>query len=335
MTRIFFYGLRPYDELPLAQRFAAAYGIPMAWTEALPSAENAVLAKGCEVVCCTPCRLPASLLAAFASGGCRVVVSRAIGYDWIDLDACRALGLKVYHAQYPPDGVADYAVMLLVMAVRKMGQILARAAVQDYSLEGKMGRSLHTMTVGVVGCGRIGRAVLKRLSGFGCNLLACDPHPTEEAEALARFVTLDELARESDAVTLHVAATTADTHLLGSRFFAAAKPGLVVVNTSRGQLVDTGALLDALESGKVGAAALDVQEGENGIYYFNRMGEVIPNRNLMVLKSLPNVILSPHAAFYTDEDMDAEIRSVFEGVDAWMRRRPSALEVRLSPECPS
>ena len=208
-----------------------------------------------------------------------------------------------------------------------MGHILKRGEVQDYSLQGKIGRDLSGCTVGVIGTGHIGRTVLQHLSGFGCKLLAYDLYPSEEAAQYARYVDFDTLCAESDVITLHTNATAENHHLIDAAALARMKQGAVIVNTARGSLIDSKALIDALESGHIGAAALDVLENENGLYYYNRAGDPIANTELALLRSFPNVLLTCHTAFYTDEDVESMVRGVFESAAAFAKGEPTRHDV--------
>jgi D-specific alpha-keto acid dehydrogenase len=182
------------------------------------------------------------------------------------------------------------------MAVRDARSIVLRAEVHDYRLNDVRGRELRDLTVGVVGTGRIGAAVIDRLRGFGCRILAYDNRPAIPAD----FVSLDDLLRQSDIVTLHTPLNGDTHHLLDRQRIKQMKRGAFVVNTGRGALVDTEALISALENGSLGGAALDVLEGEEGIFYADCRNEPIESELLLRLHKLPNVLISPHTAYYTD-----------------------------------
>ena len=233
------------------------------------------------------------------------------------------------HSHYPPEGVANYTIMLMLMATRKMNQIMLRAAAQDYSLQGKMGRDLSNCTVGVIGTGKIGSTVIRHLAGFGCKLLAYDLHPCDEVRSLAEYVPLDELYARSDVITLHLNATPENRHLIDDSAIAQMKPGTLLINTARGTLIDPDALVRGLESGKLGGAGLDVVENENGLCYYNRCGEALPNRELNLLRSFPNVIVSPHTAFYTDVNVASMVQCAFEATAAFAAGKPYSCEVAL------
>jgi D-lactate dehydrogenase len=178
---------------------------------------------------------------------------------------------------------------------------MERASVQDFTLKGKIGIELHNATVGVIGTGRIGKTVINELYGFGCNIIAYDIYRSEEVKAKAEYVSLEELYKKSDIITLHTPATEDNYHMIDKSAIEQMKTGVMIINCARGSLIDTQALIDGIESGKIGFAGLDVIEQESGLYYFNRMGEPLGNPQLAILKSYSNVIVTPHTAFYTDE----------------------------------
>ena len=225
--------------------------------------------------------------------------------------------------------MANYTIMLMLMCTRRMNEIMLRANVQDYSLPGKMGRDISGCTVGVIGTGKIGQTVIRHLSGFGCKILAYDLYPNDAVRQYADYVTRDELYAQSDIITLHTNATAENHHLINAGALAKMKDGVLLVNTARGTLIDPDALIAGLESGKIGGAGLDVIEDETGIYYYNRMGQAIPNRELNLLRSYPNVIVSPHTAFYTDVNVASMVQSPFEALDAYAHGQSYAGEVQL------
>ena len=317
--KIMFYALRPFDELPYAEQFSKEYGIEFAWTHEYPNPDNIALAEGCDAVCTTPCDMGAPYIDAFAALGVRYLPCRSIGYDHIDREAAALRGMKVSNVGYAPGGVANYSIMMMLMLLRKMMPIMKRAEVQDFQLKGKMGKDISGCTVGVIGTGRIGSTLIRSLSGFGCRILAYDLYPSEAVRQYAKYVPMERLLAESDILSLHAPATPENDHLLNREAFAMCRDGVIVINAARGSLIDTQALIEALESGRVGSAGLDVLENEAGLYYYNREGEVIRNDEMSILRSFPNVILSPHTAFYTEDAVESMVRGVFESVDSWRR----------------
>lgn len=297
--KIFAYALREFDEKQFFDEYSKQFDCEYGYTTAYPSPENVELARGYDAISATPCDLGADMLQRFYDVGVRYIATRSIGFDHIDLEKAKELGMGVSHVSYPPETVANYSIMLMLMCCRKISEILDRAKVQDYTLKGKMGRDISNCTIGIVGTGQIGKTVIKHLSGFGCRILAYDLYPNDECAAYAEYVSLDKLYAESDIISLHAPATAENYHMLSREAFSQMKDGVIIINTARGALIDTEALIEALENGKVGHAALDVLEKEDGLYYANRIGDVIENREMAILRTFPNVILSPHTAFYT------------------------------------
>jgi D-specific alpha-keto acid dehydrogenase len=230
--------------------------------------------------------------------GVEYISTRSIGFDHIDLRAADNLGITVENVVYAPDGVADYTLMLILMAIRNVTGVLRSAERHDFRLSSARGKDLRDMTVGVLGVGHMGNAVIRRLQGFGCRVLASSNRPTEAAAA--EFVSLDELLLESDVVTLHLPLNADTHHVIGRKQIAMMKRGAYLINTGRGALVDTGALVVALETERLGGAALDVLEGEEGIFYADCTTRPIDNHFLLRLQQLPNAIVTPHTAYYTE-----------------------------------
>ena len=230
---------------------------------------------------------------------------------------------------YPTECVAEYAVMLLLCSIRKFQQSMLRAAAQDYTLKGKMGQDLCNCTVGVVGTGHIGQIFIKYLQGFGCRVLAYDRFPKKEMEGLAEYVDLDTLYAQSDAISLHVPSNDETYHMINHEAIAKMKDGVIIINTARGNVIDSKALIASLKNGKIGGAGLDVIENEAGLYYCNRMGDHIDNDELAMLRSFPNVIVSPHLAFYVETTVSNMIEKNFIAIDALRKGELSPFEIKL------
>ena len=258
----------------------------------------------------------ADLLARLADCGLRVLVTRTIGTDHIDLAAAERLGVRVSNATYAPDSVADFTLMLVLVALRKYKQMIYRQNVNDFSLPGLMGRTLSSLTVGIVGTGRIGRAVARRLAAFGARVIGYDPVPSDEFRELGEYVSLDELFAGSDVITFHAPSTPENYHMVRDETLARMRDGVVLVNTARASLMDVGALVTGIESGKIGALAMDVFEGEDEIYHAFRMHDIIANRDMAYLRQFPNTVLTQHVAFYTQQAVD---EMVAHAVDAALR----------------
>ncbi|MCM1104479.1 MAG: D-lactate dehydrogenase VanH-A [Clostridium sp.] len=239
-------------------------------------------------------RITASDLLTLRDAGVQFLSTRSIGYDHIDTEAAGRLGITIANAAYAPDGVADYTLMLILMLLRSAGFSLSRTAHFDFRLPPCRGKELRDMTVGIIGAGRIGRAVQKRLRGFGCRILLCDQNDSADC------VPLCLLLKESDLITLHVPLSDVTYHMLGQEQFLQMKPGAFLINTARGALIDTPELIRALNAGRLGGAALDVLEDEEGFFYFDWSHKSVSHPFLSALSDMPNVIVTPHTAYYTD-----------------------------------
>lgn len=261
-------------------------------------------------------RYDEDLLAALAERGLSVFVTRTIGTDHIDLAAARRLGIAVSNTSYAPDSVADFTIMLMLVALRKYKQMVYRQNVNDFSLPGLMGRTLSSLTVGIVGTGRIGRAMARRLDGFGARVIGYDPVPSVEFRELGEYVSLDELFSASDVITFHAPSTPENFHMVRDETLAQMRDGVVLVNTARASLMDVNTLVAGIESGKIGALAMDVFEGEDEIYHAFHMHDIIANRDMAYLRQFPNTVLTQHVAFYTQQAVD---EMVSHAVDAALR----------------
>ncbi|HWH26372.1 MAG TPA: NAD(P)-dependent oxidoreductase [Pseudolysinimonas sp.] len=235
-------------------------------------------------------------LTALSRAGVDYISTRSIGHNHLDVAHAESVGITVESVLYSPASVADYTLMLILMALRHAKPVLLNVNAHDYRLGHARGHELRDLTVGVVGTGRIGTAVIDRLRGFGCRILATDRRRAAEAE----YLPLNELLQRSDVVTLHTPLDESSHHLLDAKAFEQMKKGAVVINTGRGSLIDTAALLTALESGTVGGAALDVVEGEEGIFYADHRHQPITDGVFARLHRLSNVIVTPHTAYYTE-----------------------------------
>jgi D-specific alpha-keto acid dehydrogenase len=285
------------DEAVLFEEMAPRFGVVPTITEAALCERNLELAYGNRCISVGhKTRIADSTLLALSHLGVTHLTTRSIGADHLDVRYAESVGISVATVSYSPDSVADYTLMLMLMAVRSAKSMIRRAGVHDYTLPDARGKELRDLTIGVIGTGRIGMAVIDRLRGFDCRVLAHD----RRSERSAEWVSLDELVRQSDVVTLHTPLTADTHHLLDRRRIEQMKHGAYVVNTGRGSLLDTEALLRALESGRLGGAALDVLEGEEGIFYADCRSKAIDNVFLLRLQELPNVLISPHTAYYTD-----------------------------------
>lgn len=294
------------DEAALFREAAPRLGLLPTITPDAPSEANAELAHGNRCVSVSH-RSPVThaTVRALGRAGVRYISTRSIGSNHIDVAFARSVGVRVGTVTYSPDSVADYTLMLMLMSVRHARSTLRRTDAHDYRLPAAPGRELRDLTVGVVGTGRIGTAVIDRLRAFGSRVVAHDLRRT----AAVDYLGLDELLSRSDIVTLHTPLTTDTYHLLDARRIGRLKRGAVLVNTGRGALVDCEALLAALEQGRLGGAALDVVEGEEGTFYADCSRRPVQNDTLLRLQGLPNALITPHTAYYTDHALRDVVES--------------------------
>lgn len=259
-------------------------------------------------------RLDAIYLDALAAAGIRKVSLRCIGTDHVDMDYAAKTGIQIIPASYPPNAVADFTLMLMLLAVRKYKPALWRQQVNDYSLLGLQGRNLNTMKIGVIGAGTIGKQVLKNLSGFGCELYAYNRSEDEEVKSIATYVSLETLYQTCDMISVHVPLSPSTESMLDATALAKMKDGVILVNTSRGELMNIKDMIEGIENEKIGALAMDVFENDLSIYHKNHTMTILKNREMAYLRQFPNVILTQHMAFYTEQSVEAMVRHGIEGL---------------------
>ncbi|MDR1230706.1 MAG: D-lactate dehydrogenase VanH-A [Spirochaetaceae bacterium] len=335
------YTERP-DEKRYFERFGRQFGVELVELPEDPAPGTAHFADGvrCVTIITTP--VGAALLEAFHERGVRFISTRSIGTDHIDLQAAARLGIRVGNVSYDPDAVSNYTVMMILMAIRHIKNIARLSAAGDFSLRhGVQGRNLRNLTVGIAGTGRIGRRVIEHLSSFGCPVLvysrrrslAQNPDESEykdiPAQKYARYVDWDEFLACSDIISLHMHPTPETHHIINRDTIAKMKDGVILVNTARGGLVDSAALIEAVESGKISGAALDVHEDELDLYYKDLRGQPLANRSLAVLRSFPNVIVTPHTAFYTDQTVSDMVENTIRSCLHFVNNEPNPWEVPL------
>lgn len=312
--KLFAYEVRD-DEKQAFDRLAKEYGVELTISTDVPSLENAGEAAGFDgITMLGQGNISRELLEAYKQAGVRFLSTRTIGYNHIDLEAAKDLGIKVCNASYPPNGVADFTVMMILMSLRHYKQAMWRGQVNDFSLKGLQGRDLKDLTVGIMGTGRIGCQVIKNLSGFGCPILAYDVHENEAVKSLARYVDLETIYRECDIISLHMPLLPSTHHIISADSIAKMKDGVIIINCARGELTDINALVDGIESTKIGALGMDTVESEEGIIHADRRTDIIANRNWFYLHQFRNVIMTQHMAFYTVQAVDSMVRCGVEGI---------------------
>jgi D-lactate dehydrogenase len=302
--RVAVFSAKPYDEQYLG---IAAAGSPhrLDFFEAQLNCDVVKLAHGHEAVCVfVHDDLNAEVLRELADGGVRLVALRAAGFNNVDLDVAREVGIKVCRVPaYSPYAVAEHAVALILSLLRRTPRAYNRVRDGNFALDGLLGYDVNGKTVGVVGTGRIGTVFAGIMKGFGCRILAYDPYPNEEMQALgARYVDLRELFEGSDIIALHAPLTSETYHLVNAATLSLVRPGVMIVNTSRGGLIDTEAAINALKDGRLGYLGLDVYEEEHAVGFFeDQSASIIQDDTFARLLTFPNVLITAHQAFFTAE----------------------------------
>jgi D-lactate dehydrogenase len=301
--KIAVYSAQPYDRRFLAE--ACPPGAEMLYFSDPLTLDTVALAQGCGAVCVfVNDVLDAPVLEALHALGVRAVLLRCAGFNNVDLRAGARLGLFMARVPaYAPEAVAEHALALVMTLNRHTHRAYARVREGNFALDGLLGMTLNGKTVGIVGAGQIGIAAARIFSGIGCKVLAADPSPSPHLDGLATRVGLDELLAASDIVSLHCPLMDATRHMINAASLARMKPGAMLVNTSRGGLIDTAAVIDALKSRHLGALAIDVYEQEASLFFHDHSSDIIADDVFQRLMTFPNVLVTGHQGFFTVEAM--------------------------------
>jgi len=316
---------KPYDREPL-QSASAGKSIEWRFLDFRLTKETAPLAKGAQAVCIfVNDQLNRPCLQALAAQGVKLVALRCTGFNNVDVAAAKELKLTITRvAVYSPHAVAEHAVALLLTLNRRVHRAFNRVRELNFSLNGLVGFDLHGKTAGVVGTGKIGRIVAQILRGFGMKVLAYDPFPNREwaAPLGVEYVDAASLAGSSDIISLHIPLTPETKHIIHRQSLESMKPGVILINVSRGALIHTTALIEALKSRRLGGVALDVYEEEEGIFFEDLSGEVLQDDELARLLTFPNVLITSHQAFLTREALADIARTTVANLDALANGTP-------------
>ncbi|MBZ6073725.1 2-hydroxyacid dehydrogenase [Aeromonas schubertii] len=327
--KIALFSSKNYDK-EYFQQANAGYGFELEFFDVRLEAKTLRLAHGFPVVCLfVNDEADRTILTELAENGTQVIALRCAGYNNVDLVAARELGLKVVRVPaYSPEAVAEHAVGLMMTLNRRIHKAYQRTRDANFSLEGLVGFNMYGRTAGIIGTGKIGIATLRILKGFGMRLLVSDPYPNQAALDLgAEYVDLDTLYRESDVISLHCPLLQENYHLLNGEAFARMKNGVMIINTSRGGLLDANAAIEALKSGRIGALGLDVYEEEEELFFEDKSNEVITDDVFRRLSACHNVLFTGHQAFLTREALHAIADTTLANVKAVREERVSGNEV--------
>lgn len=297
---------KPYDKAFLSNANQGRH--ELVFHDTTLNAASALLAQGCTGVCCfVNDQLNAEVLNALASQGVKLIAMRCAGYNQIDLDAARALGITLTRVpEYSPHAIAEHTLALILMLNRQLHRAHHRVRENDYSLDGLLGFDLFGKTVGVIGTGKIGGTFARIMLGLGCRVIAYDPFPDEGLQtAGVEYLALDALWPQSDIISLHCPLTPQNHHLINADALLKMKPGVMLINTGRGGLLDTKAVIAGLKSRQVGYLGLDVYEEEGDLFFEDHSSQLLQDDVFARLLTFPNVVITGHQAFFTREALAA------------------------------
>lgn len=326
MMKLAVYSTKQYDRKYL-DRVNQDYGYQAEYYDFMLSPQTVKTAEGFDAVCIfVNDDGGREVLTELAALGVKIVALRCAGFNNVDLDAAKALGIAVvYVPAYSPEAVAEHTVGMMMSLNRRIHRAYQRTRDANFSLEGLIGFNMHRRTAGIIGTGKIGVATLRILKGFGMRLLAFDPYPNPQAQALgAEYVDLKTLYAESDVISLHCPLTPENHHLLNEAAFAQMKDGVMVINTSRGGLIDSQAAIEALKQQKIGALGLDVYENERALFFIDNSNDVIQDDVFRRLSACHNVLFTGHQAFLTEEALTSIAGTTLQ----------SLRQISLGEDCP-
>jgi len=326
--RVAVFSTKNYDRQFL-QPAAAAAGHELLFLEPRLTLETTPLAAAFPAICCfVNDRLDAEVLARVAEGGTKFIALRCAGFNHVDLAACRNVGLRVARVPaYSPYAVAEHAVGMMLALNRKFHKAYNRVREGNFAIDGLLGFDMHGRTVGIVGTGKIGAVAARILAGFGCHLLFYDVAQNAECSPLGRYVSLEDLFSQSDIITLHCPLSRETHHMINRAAIERMKRDVMLINTSRGALVDTLAVIEGLKSGRIGYLGLDVYEEEAELFFEDHSGHVIQDDIFMRLATFPNVLITAHQAFFTATALEAIARVTMENFTAFDRGQATPNEI--------
>lgn len=313
-VKVMLFSAQRYDEQffnDINTRDFANQRFQLSYQSAALMEDSAALAHGCDAVCVFVNDIvDAGVLQQLATLGVRIVLLRCAGFNNVDLHAAQRLGIQIARVPaYSPEAVAEHAIALILTLNRHTHRAYNRVREGNFMLDGLLGFTMHGKTVGIIGTGKIGLATARILHGFGCTVLGYDPFPSEDFSSLGRYVGLDDLLAHADIVSLHCPLRTDTHHLIEQHSLQKMKPGAMLINTSRGALIDTVAVISALKSRRLGALGIDVYEQESELFFRDHSSKIIDDDTFQRLMTFPNVLVTGHQGFFTAEAL-SEIAAI-------------------------
>lgn len=305
------------DEEQFFYKYAEKFNMDITLVRKNLSLENVHMAEGYNgVAFIGSCDMGRKVLEKLNSFGIKYAASRSIGFDNIDLSAAKELGIKVSNSSYSPYSVAEFAVMAALMLLRNIPVTLKKISDNEFTLKGLMGRELRNQTVGIIGTGRIGKLTAELFKNFGTKVIAYDIFQNQKD---IDYVSLKTLFKESDIISLHMPLGKENRHIISQESLNLMKDNVIIINTARGELVNTNDLIESVKNGKIGGVFLDTIENENAVFENKNKEEVGANSMIKELNSLKNVIVTPHQAFYSDQAVSDMVESALTNLDEFER----------------
>lgn len=328
---IAFFGTKPYDETSFTEK-NKEYGFDLRFYNEPLNKNNLILTQEADAVCIfVNDYADADIIRALVANGVKILALRCAGFNNVDLEAAAREGLTVVRVPaYSPYAVAEYTVALMLTLNRKIQRASWRTREGNFSLHGLMGFDMHGKTVGIIGTGKIARILIRILKGFGMNILAYDPYPDHNfaREEKIVYVSLDELYHSSDIISLHCPLTESTKYIINDYSISKMKDGVMIINTGRGQLIHTNALIEGLKNKKIGSAGLDVYEEEGDYFYEDISDRIIDDDVLARLLSFNNVIVTSHQAFFTKEALSNIASTTLQNIKDFTLQKPLVNEVK-------
>ncbi|MEB3359383.1 MAG: 2-hydroxyacid dehydrogenase [Synechococcales bacterium] len=332
--KVAFFSTKSYDRQSF-ETVNASYHHELTFFDAQLNPNTAIIAAGSPAVCMFVNDIAnAAVLETLAAHGTRLIALRSAGFNTVDLQRASELDIKVVRVPaYSPYAVAEHAVALILTLNRKLYRAYNRVRDDNFSLEGLLGFDLHGRTVGVVGTGKIGMVFAQIMHGFGCTLLGYDAYPNDQFEAIApaRYVELPELLENSDIISLHCPLLPTTHHLINANTIDQMKPGVMLINTSRGGLIDTPEVINGIKSGKIGYLGIDVYEQEDDLFFQDLSDTIIQDDTFQLLQSFPNVVITAHQAFFTRDALENIATTTLANITDFEQGHPLKNEVVYHP----
>ncbi len=340
MPRIAFFGTKKYDQVTfdainnsVDASNQPRFGFEIKYYKAHPTMDNILLVQGASVVCCfVNDPLTADIIAEMGRLGVKLIALRCAGFNNVDLKAAQQAGIRVVRVPaYSPYAIAEFTLGLILALNRHLPRAASRTRDGNFSLQGLMGFDLHGKTIGIIGTGKIAKVLIRILQGFGMRILGYDIYPDHDFAAAhnLEYVSLDTILRESDIISLHCPLTKDNYHLINADAIQRMKKGVMIINTGRGGLIDTEALIEGLKSHQVASAGLDVYEEEGEYFYEDVSDAIIEDDVLARLLSFNNVLLTSHQAFFTREALNNIATTTLQNILDFTNGQPLINEVKL------